>query len=47
MDTGRYLPGEESWSYLKIGIIVDIDFAGLVHYTDETSDTVELVERPS
>ena len=47
MDTGRYLPGEESWSYLKAGIMVHTDFAGLVQYTDEATDTLELIERPS
>lgn len=41
MDTGRYLPGEESWSYLEAGIMVHTDFAGLVHYTDEATDALD------
>lgn len=35
IDTGDYLPGHESWSYLGAGIIVDTDFGGLVHYLQE------------
>ena len=38
MDTGQYLPGEEGWSYLGKGIMVDTDFAGLVHYTEDARD---------
>ena len=44
MDTGRYLPGEEGWSYLKVGIMVDTDFGGLVHYTTDTADAFLLIE---
>jgi hypothetical protein len=45
MDTGRYLPEGEGWAYLKKGIMVDTDFAGLVHYTAETTDEFVLLER--
>ncbi|GEM_PF-721526 len=47
MDTGRCLPGHESWGYLGVGIMVDTDFGGLVHYTAESAlDEIELIERP-
>jgi len=46
MDSGRYLPGYESWSYLGRGIMVDTDFGGLVHYTAEATDSLDLTERP-
>lgn len=45
MDTGRYLPEGEGWAYLEKGIMVDTDFAGLVHYTAETADEFVLLER--
>ena len=45
MDTSRYLPGHESWAYLGTGIMVDTDFAGLVHYTETATDTLELLSR--
>lgn len=45
MDTGRYLPGEESWAYLQEGIMVRTDFAGLVHYTAETAEDFVLIGR--
>jgi hypothetical protein len=45
IDTGRYLPGQETWSYLESGIIVDTDFGGFVHYIAESADCLELVER--
>ncbi|KAB7771349.1 hypothetical protein [Xanthomonas maliensis] len=43
MDSADYLPGQESWAYLGSGIMVDTDFAGLVHYDQETAATEELV----
>ena len=46
MDTGRYLLGQEQWEYLGQGIMVDTDFAGLVHYTSEATDDLVLLERP-
>lgn len=45
IDTSEYLPGEEGWSYLGVGIMVDTDFGGLVHYTQETADDFVLIER--
>jgi len=46
MDTGKYLPGEEGWAYLGEGIMVNTDFAGLMHYTPETAEDFALLERP-
>jgi hypothetical protein len=46
MDTGKYLPENESWAYLGEGIMVETDFAGLVNYTTQTAATIELLERP-
>jgi hypothetical protein len=45
MDTNEYLPGEDGWAYLGAGIMVDTDFAGLVHYTMETAEDFVLIER--
>jgi len=45
MDTNEYLPGEDSWAHLEAGIMVDTDFAGLVHYTSETADDFVLIQR--
>ncbi len=45
MDTGKYLPGQESWAYLGIGIMVDTDFGGFVHYTQENTDALVLIQR--
>lgn len=47
MDQNEYLPGHEQWSYLKEGIMVDTDFAGLVHYTADATDELILLQRPS
>lgn len=33
------------WSSLGAGILVDTDFGGLVHYTDEKSEHMVLVRR--
>ena len=46
MDLGEYLPGQEQWAYLKEGIMVDTDFAGLVHYTTDATDDLVLLQRP-
>jgi hypothetical protein len=46
MDTGKYLPGEEGWAYLGAGVMVNTDFAGLVHYTAEATEDFALLERP-
>jgi hypothetical protein len=45
MDTGRYLPGQETWAYLGKGIMVDTDFGGLVHYTADTTEEFVLLQR--
>ena len=45
MDTKKYLPGHESWDYLGVGIMVDTDFGGLVHYTEEATDELALIQR--
>jgi len=45
MDTGEYLPGQEHWSYLAAGVMIDTDYGGLVHYTSETADEFVLVSR--
>jgi hypothetical protein len=46
MDTGKYLPGEEAWSDLKTGIVVNTSFAGHVHYQGtHLDDALELIER--
>jgi hypothetical protein len=45
MDTGKYAPGSESWAYLETGIMVETDFAGLVHYTAETAEDFVLIAR--
>lgn len=45
MDTGEYLPGADVWASLGVGIMVDTDFGGLVHYTSETAEDFVLVQR--
>jgi hypothetical protein len=45
MDTSKYLPGHEQWAYLGEGIMVDTNFGGLVHYKEDATDELELVER--
>ncbi len=45
MDGNEYLPGQEQWSYLKVGIMVDTNFGGLVHYTSEATESMSLVQR--
>lgn len=45
MDTGRYLAGQEHWAYLGEGIMVETDFAGLIHYTENAADDLLLVQR--
>ena len=44
IDTGRFLPEHGGWGYLGEGIMVDTDFAGLVHYTSQTIGAVALLE---
>jgi hypothetical protein len=45
MDTKRYLPGQEHWEYLGTGIMVDTDFGGMVHYTEDATDELVLIGR--
>lgn len=45
MDSDTYLPGAESWTYLRVGIIVDTDFGGRVHYTEEARDGLVVIRR--
>ena len=45
MDTNEYLPGEDGWAYLGGGIMVNTDFAGLMHYTRGTAEDFVLIER--
>lgn len=47
MDTSEYLQGEDAWAYLGTGIMVNTNFAGLVHYTTETAECFVLIERGS
>jgi hypothetical protein len=48
MDTREYSAEhpEEQWGYLRVGIMIDTDQAGLVHIT-ETDPDLELIERVS
>jgi hypothetical protein len=46
MDLGEYLPGHEQWAYLEEGIMVDTDFAGLVHYTSDATDELVFLKHP-
>lgn len=45
VDTGRHLLGQDGWAYLREGIMVDTDYAGLVHYTAQTIGSIALLER--
>jgi hypothetical protein len=47
IDRGEYADAYPAaqWSSLGKGILVDTDFGGLVHYTDENSDCMILVKR--
>lgn len=40
MDSGTCLPGFDDWRYLGEGILVDNEFAGLVHYTETTREEI-------
>jgi hypothetical protein len=46
MDTDEYSAEHprEQWSYLKVGVMIDTDQAGLIHYPEADSD-LELIER--
>jgi len=47
MDSNDCLPGHEGWDYLKHGIMVDTNFGGLVHYTKDAVDYLQLLGRRS
>lgn len=47
MDLNEYLEGHEKWAYLTEGIMVDTDFAGLVHYVADATDELVLLNRPN
>ena len=45
MDANKYLPGQEHWGHLGSGIMVNTDFGGMVHYTEEATDELVRVGR--
>ncbi len=45
IDRHECLPSHEGWNYLGEGIMVDTDFAGLVHYTPTATDELVLLHR--
>lgn len=46
IDGGEYSePLATGWEQLKTGILVDTDFAGLVHYPNTKHEHIVLVER--
>ena len=47
MDRAEYSSAypEAEWAYLKVGVLVDTDFAGLVHYPDSAQEHFALVKR--
>ncbi|MFL6617257.1 MAG: hypothetical protein ACJ8MH_01570 [Povalibacter sp.] len=45
IDSGTALPGNEDWGYLKVGIMVNTDFGGLVHYANIAHEDIRLVQR--
>jgi len=38
---------KEQWDYLEVGVLIDTDFGGIVHYTKETfvSEEIRLQKR--
>jgi len=48
MDTDEYSEefSKENWAYLKSGILISSDNAGLIHYMEPNED-LELIERGS
>ena len=46
IDAGEYRPGypKDEWSYLKAGVLIDSDKAGLIHYL-EPEKSLELIDR--
>jgi hypothetical protein len=47
IDANDFLPGHDGWAYLQQGIMVDTSFGGLVHYTNDATDYLELQIRRS
>lgn len=45
IDAGPNSPNFDQWGYLGVGIMVDTDFGGLVHYTEAFGDGLTLIER--
>ncbi len=45
IDAGTSSPNFDQWGYLGVGIMVDTDFGGLVHYTEAAGDGLTLIER--
>jgi hypothetical protein len=45
IDSGEYLPGYGSWGYLKQGVMIETDFAGLVHYPPDQEEKIVLLHR--
>jgi hypothetical protein len=47
VDAGQYAPGYKAFAYLGEGLMVDTDFAGLVHYTQSSieEDNLRLLKR--
>ena len=38
---------KEKWEYLRSGVMIDTDFAGLVHYQQENLETEDIVLAPN
>lgn len=45
MDTNTCLPGYGEWEHRGVGIMVDTDGAGLVHYVPDTVEDFALLQR--
>lgn len=47
IDNGQYSKGfpAEKWAQLGQGVLMDTDFAGLVHYQDSSPEQMTLVRR--
>lgn len=47
MDRDEYSPEHPAaqWAYLRHGVMIETDFAGLVHYTEPLYEDIALVRR--
>jgi hypothetical protein len=47
IDSGQYSKDhpESNWSYLVLGVLIDTDFGGLIHYKESASENIALVKR--